>query len=186
MTRKMIPTSGRRYIAVVNAILAVIVLGACEDDPVGIEIDQDEPVNLREGFNAYVVVSDVDASTGSTITVEARIRSVDTDLTPTSFVVDLLFDPEMLEPIEAVTLQEDILRIVNLTAGSGRIRAVGAAPNGLDTETLLIVRMKVKQPRYAETFALDVREFVVTEDFADIAPQVWTISGAVSQQTEVR
>lgn len=37
MTRKMIPTRGRRYIAVVNAILAVIVLGACEDDPVGID-----------------------------------------------------------------------------------------------------------------------------------------------------
>ena len=180
MIRTMISTRGRRCIAVVNTMLAALVLGGCDDSPVG--VDQDESVKLREGFNAYIVVSSTDASTGSTITVEARIRSVDTDLTPTSFVTDLLFDPEMLEPIEAVPLEEDVLRIVNLTAGSGRIRAVGAAPNGLGTETLLIVRMKVKQPGYAETLALDVQELVVMEDFADIASQVWTVSGA---QTEV-
>ncbi len=100
-------------------------------------------------------------------------------------MANLLFDPEMLEPGEAVTLEEDIIRIVNLTAGSGRIKAVGAAPNGLGTETLLIVRMKVKQPGYAETFALDIQELVVIEDFEDIASQVWTVPGAVSQQTEI-
>jgi len=100
-------------------------------------------------------------------------------------VANLLFDPEMLEPREAVTLEEDMIRIVNLTAGSGRIKAVGAAPNGLGTETLLMVRMKVLRPGYAETFAVDVLELVVIEDFEDIASQVWTISGAVSQQTEI-
>ena len=157
-----------------------------DDSPPNIQTPGPDPcAHLRRRRRDVVLQRHRSQSGACHVDREALIRSVDTDLTPTSFVANLLFDPEMLEPREAVTLEEDMIRIVNLTAGSGRIKAVGAAPNGLGTETLLMVRMKVLKPGYAGTFAVDVQELVVIEDFEDIASQVWTISGAVSQQTEI-
>ena len=187
MMRTANSTSGRRLAtALATALIAVSYLG-CDDDPFGVNQQETVTVTLSDGLNSYLVVSSVDAPEGSTITVEARVRAVDVDLTPTSFVVNLRYNAASLEVLEAVVLDDDVFRVVNLEAGRGSIKAAGAAPSGLGSETLVIVSMRVKKSGYAETLMHDVEELVVTqENFADMASQVHAISQAVSAQTAAR
>ena len=185
MMRTASSNSGRRLAAALGTALVALSYTGCDDDPLG--VNGHETVTLSDGLTSYLVVSSVDGPKGSIITVEARVRAVDVDLTPTAFVVNLRYDTERLEVLESVVLGDDVFRVVNLEAGHGRIKAVGAAPSGLGSETMVIVSMRVKKTGYAETLSHDLEELVVTQqNFADLASQVYALSRVVSAQTAAR
>ena len=61
-----------------------------------------------------------------------------------------------------------MIRVLNLEAGPGLIKAAGAAPDWLATETMLIVEMRVKQADYIGSLSIALDELtVIQENFAD-------------------
>jgi len=174
-----------RQVATLVVVASVgAVLGGCQDDP--ITPGESDIVVLDKGLNAYLVVSSDEAPVGSTISVEARIRIVGENLNPTAFVANVRYDAERLEPIELVPQQDGVMRAVNLQAAPGLIKAAGAAANGLGTEVLVAVTMRVKHADYAASISIDLDELtVVQENFADMAPEVKSMDRAISAETEV-
>ena len=175
----------RQFAALCAAISIGAVVTACDDDPTTPEEGQAFVV-LDKGLNAYLVVSSDKARTGSTISVEARIRAVGEDLNPTAFLANLRYDAERLEPIAVIAQEDNVVRAVNLQAGPGLIRAAGAAANGLGTEILVAVTMMVKQADYTASLSIDLDELtVVQKNFADMAPQVRSMDRPILSQTAI-
>jgi hypothetical protein len=149
----------KRFAALLTALAVGAVATACEDDPIASAEEGIQPVVvLDNGLNAYLVVSSDLARVGSTISVEARIRAVGEDLNPAAFLANLRYDAERLEPVAVVGQQDDVVRAVNLEAGPGLIKAAGAAADGLGTEILVTVTMKVKQAGYTASLSIDLDE----------------------------
>ena len=170
-----------RFTALFAALTAGALVTACQDDPItpGGEQNQ-EVVVLDQGLNVYLVVTSDRAPIGSTISVEARVRAVGEDLNPTAFLANLRYDAELLEPVAVIAQRDDVVRAVNLQAGPGLIKAAGAAANGLGTEILVIVTMRVKKAGYTAALSIDLDELtVVQEKFADKASQVRTMEAPV-------
>ncbi len=175
----------RQFAALCTAISLGTVVTACDDDPTTPEEGQ-AVVVLDKGLNAYLVVNTDKARTGSTISVEARVRAVGEDLNPTAFLANLRYDAERLEPIAVIAQQDNVMRAVNLEAGPGLIRAAGAAPNGLGTEILVAVTMRVKQADYIASLSIDLDELtVVQKNFADMAHQVRSMDRPILSQTAI-
>ena len=108
------------------------------------------------------------------------------DLNPTAFLANLRYDPERLEPVAVVTQRDDVVRVVNLEAGPGLIKAAGAAANGLGTEILVTVTMRVKQAGYTASLSIDLEELTVVQgNFADKASQVRSMDAPVLSGTAV-
>jgi len=159
-------TPHRRSLVVATTVVFTVLLMACTEDPV--EPGLETPVILEQGLNAYLVVSAKNKPVGSEFWVEARVRAVGTDVTPTAFVANLRFDAERAVLIDMVSLADGVLRVANLNAGPGLMRVAGAAANGFGTETLFIAQMKVKAKNYIEGLRLELDELAVLEDnFAD-------------------
>ena len=171
----------RRFSALCIAITVGAVATACEDDPMTAgEVEGQAVTVLDEGLNAYLVVSSDRARVGSTISVEARLKVVGEDLDPTAFLANLRYDAERLEPVAVIAQRDDVVRAVNLLAGPGLIKVAGAAANGLGTEILVTVTMKVTKANYTASLSIDLDELtVVQEKFADKASQVRTMAAPV-------
>jgi hypothetical protein len=145
---------------------------ACIDEPTRPPRTGEEAI-LRPGVNVYLTMNDDAAALGSRVRVTGKVRAVGVDVTPTGFYVDLMYDPEKLEPVEAATLDDGVLRAVNLEAGPGIVKVAGAAPNGLASDVLFAIEMKVKADEYANDLGLSVNELTVVEkDFMDVASDV--------------
>lgn len=156
----------------VAAVLGVVFAG-CEEPPVAPGEGESAIVVLDKGLNVYLVVDSDKARSGSTIHVEAKVRSVGEELTPTAFVANLRYDPERLEPIGVGEQSDNVIRAVNLHAAPGLVRVAGAAANGLGTETLVVLTMRVKQGDYLGSLSIDLDELtVVQRDFADMTAHV--------------
>ena len=184
MMRRAQTTGIRRLVALAAALSVGAVIGACEDDPLTAG-EAEASVVLDKGLNAYLVVDSDKARSGSTISVEARVRVVGEELNPTAFLANLRYDPERLEPVNVIPQQDEVVRAVNLQAGPGLIRAAGAAA-GLGTEILVAVTMRVKQADYLASLSIDLDELtVVQRSFADLAPQVKSLDRAISSRTQI-
>ena len=176
-----------RFVALFTALTVGAIATACRDDPIMPEQEEGPAVVvLDRGLNAFLVVTSDRAPVGSTITVEAHVRAVGEDLNPTAFLANLRYDPERLEPVAVVTQRDDVVRVVNLEAGPGLIKAAGAAANGLGTEILVTVTMRVTKANYIASLSIDLDELtVVQENFADKVSQVRSIDAPVLSGTAV-
>lgn len=172
-------TSGYSKAKLVPAALTVALglalvagISACRDDPTQ-PLETGEEAVLRPGVNVYMTLSDDAAAPGSRIAVTGKVRALGVQLTPTGFLVDLRYDAEKLMPLEAVTLEDGVLRAINLEAGAGLVKVAGAAASGLDGDVLFAIEMEVVADGYAKGLKLDVHELTVVEkNFMDVAAQV--------------
>ncbi|MDH3290203.1 MAG: hypothetical protein OEO20_12050 [Gemmatimonadota bacterium] len=145
---------------------------ACADEPVGAAGHGEEAV-LTSGVNVYLTLDRETATPGSRVTVTGKVRTIDLELTPTGFVVDVLYDPEKLRPIEAATLDDGVLRAINLAADPGLIKVAGAAADGLRGDVLFAVHMEVIETGYSPSLKARVHELTVIENnFMDVTPSV--------------
>ena len=176
-----------RFATLFTALTIVAVATACKDDPIMPEEEEDPAVVvLDRGLNAYLVVTSDKARVGSTISVEGRVKVVGEDLNPTAFLANLRYDAERLEPVAVIAQRDDVVRAVNLEAGPGLIKVAGAAANGLGTEILVIVTMRVKKAGYTAALSIDLDELTVVQgNFADKASQVRSMDTAVLSGTVV-
>jgi hypothetical protein len=159
------------------AVAATVV--GCWDEPTEPVQDGEEEI-LQPGLNAYLTLDRDDAPPGGRVRVAVKVRPLGVDLTPTGFQVDLQYDPEKLEPVAETRFGDGVLRAVNLIAGPGLVRAAGASANGLGSNPLFALDMKVKAPAYGETLTLDVREVtVLQDDFADASADIVPAARAV-------
>ena len=185
MIRRASSLGIRQCAALCTAISIGTVVTACDDDPITPEEGQAFVV-LDKGLNAYLVVNSVKVPVGSTVSVEARVRAVGEDLNATAFLANLRYDAESLVPIAVIAQKDNVVRAVNLEAGPGLIKAAGAAPNGLGTEILVAVTMRVKQADYAASLSIDLDELtIVQENFADKASEMKPMDRAISAETEI-
>ena len=179
MIRRANSMSIRQCAALCTVISVCAVVTACDDDPTK-PGEAQELVVLDKGLNAYLVVSSDKAGVGSTISVEARIRAVGEDLNPTAFLANLSYDAERLTPVDVILQQDNVVRAVNLQAGPGLIKAAGAAPDGLGTEILVAVTMRVKQADYTASLSIELEELtVVQKNFTDMAYQVRSLDRTI-------
>ncbi len=171
----------RRFVAICTAITVSAIATACGDDPVTPAAAEGQAiVVLDEGLNAYLVVTSDRARVGSTVSVEARLKAVGENLNPTAFLANLHYDAERLEPIAIIAQEDNVVRAVNLKAGPGLIKAAGAAADGLGTEILVTVTMKVIKADYTESLSIDLDELtILQENFADRAHQVRSMDAPV-------
>ena len=176
-----------RFATLFTALTIVAVATACKDDPIMPEEEEDPAVVvLDRGLNAYLVVTSDKARVGSTISVEGRVKVVGEDLNPTAFLANLRYDAERLEPVAVIAQRDDVVRAVNLEAGPGLIKVAGAAANGLGTEILVIVTMRVKKAGYTAALSIDLDELTVVQgNFADKASQVRSMDAPVLSGTVV-
>lgn len=143
----------------------------CRDEPTRPE--SWEEAALSPGVNVYLTLDNDAATPGSRITVTGKVRAVGVELTPTGYLVHLLYDPERLEPVEAATLDDGVLRAINLAAGPGLVKAAGAAADGLKSDVLFQIEMEVAADGYADGLEVQVHELTVVEkNFMDVALDV--------------
>ncbi|MGD2215565.1 MAG: hypothetical protein PVJ64_02365 [Gemmatimonadales bacterium] len=170
----------RGYLGTNTVLAAATLLGltlaagfsACADEPTR-PAESAEEAALSPGVNVYLTLDNEAATPGSHITVTGKVRAVGVELTPTGYFVDLLYDPEKLEPVAAATLDDEVLRAINLEAGPGLVKAAGAAANGLKSDVLFELEMKVKAEGYADGLEVQVHELTVLEkNFMDVSPDV--------------
>lgn len=89
-------------------------------------------------------------------------------------------------PLAVITQNDNVVRAVNLDSDPGLIRAAGAAANGLGTEILVTVTMRVKQANYTASLSIDLDELtVVQKNFADMARQVQSMDLPILPQTAI-
>ncbi|UCC83097.1 MAG: hypothetical protein JSW46_19450 [Gemmatimonadota bacterium] len=154
----------------IGAITAASFAG-CADEPT--TPGGGEEANLPQGLNVYLTLDDRQASPGSSVRVTGKVQAVGVDLTPTGFLVRLNYDPAKLEPIAARSLEDGVLRAVNIGVGPGLVKAAGASADGLSTDLLFELDMKVKKAGYAEDLSIAVDELgVIERNFADHAADV--------------
>jgi hypothetical protein len=158
--------------------LCVVLLGAalssCRDTPAG--PDAEGSMVLGPGLTAYVEVERDRAPVGATVRITVNLTVVGDEVTPTAFLATLRYDPDDLEPVAVADLRDGVERAVNLRARPGRIRAAGAAANGMGTETLFTVALRVTGADYAASLALDMEELIILEqDFANLAGRVTVV-----------
>jgi hypothetical protein len=160
----------RWYRASVWVLASTVVLAlGCRDDPTPPSAAEEEI--LLPGLNVYLTVDEAAATPGATVRVTAKARAVGVKLTPTGYVVRLRYDPERLEVLADASPDDDVLRVMNLAVGPGLVKAAGAAPDGLGTDILFVVDMKVRKAGYSEGLGVEIQELTVLErNFADLAP----------------
>ncbi|MGD2152678.1 MAG: cohesin domain-containing protein [Gemmatimonadales bacterium] len=164
-------------IALVVAIAAAG-FAACAEEPT--TAGSGEETNLPEGLNVYLTLDSWQAAPGTNVRVTGKVRAVGVDLTPTGFLVRLSYDPAKLEPVAARSLDDGVLRAVNLGVAPGLVKAAGASANGLNTDVLFELDMKVKKAGYAAGLSIAVDELgVVERNFADFAADVLVMPQAV-------
>lgn len=157
---------------VMLGIALAVGFSACADEPTR-PAGTGEDAILRPGVNVYLTLDSEAAEPGSRVRVVGKVRPVGVEITPTGFCVDLSYDPEKLAPVEAVTLDDGVLRVSNLKAGPGLVKLAGAAPNGLASDALFAIEMKVVAHGYADGLSLGVNELTVVEkNFMDVAGDV--------------
>jgi hypothetical protein len=168
--REMIDMRSSLTFILIAAITAAG-FAACAEEPT--TPVSGEEANLPEGLNVYLTVDDRQAAPGSSVRVTGKVRAVGVDLTPTGFLVRLTYDETKLEPVAARTLEDGVLRAVNLKVAPGLVKAAGASANGLSTDILFELDMKVKKAGYAEDLSIAVDELgVIERNFADFAADV--------------
>lgn len=143
-------------------VFAAVGLTACRDLPTSPAADAEEQRGSEEPI-VLLTVDDSSAPVGSVVRVTARVDVAQEGLTPTDYVVELRFDPASLHPMEAIEFQRDGLRLINLEAGPGRVKAAGAAAEGFRSDVLLEVLMEVKAQDYADALDLEVLELNLVE-----------------------
>lgn len=159
-------------------LLALAVAVACGEEaiqgPRGDHADSPGPEAGRTVLPRLTLTgASPDADIGDTLELGIRLRRRPGGMTPTGYAVTLRHDPDLLEPIEAVGRDGPGLSVVNAAAGPGRVRAAGAAPDGLADGELVTVRMRVRGPGWRRTLRLDVGSLDVLErGFADVAPEI--------------
>lgn len=164
---------GLRSTLAVIVIAAIVAAGfaACADEPTTPRSGPE--ANLPQGINVYLTVDDRQAAPGSIVRVTGKVQAVGVDLTPTGFLVRLTYDPAKLEPLAARSLEDGVLRAVNIEVAPGLVKAAGASANGLSTDVLFELDMRVKKAGYAEELAIAVDELgVIERNFADLAADV--------------
>ena len=176
----------RRFAMLYTAILIGAVATACDDDhPIMLEQGH-ELVVMEQGINAYLVVSSDEEGSGSTIEVEARVRVVGEDLSPTAFLANLRYDTDYLEPVTVIPQDDDVVRAVNLEYAPGIIKAAGAGADGLGTEIMEAVTMKVKKAGYMTSLSIDLDELTVLEkNFSDVTRKVQSIDEPILFRTAI-
>jgi hypothetical protein len=159
--------------------LAVLLIGAitaagfaaCAEEPT--TPGNSEEANLPPGLNVYLTLDDRQATPGSRVRVTGKVRAVGVDLTPTGYLVRLSYDPAKLEPVAARSLEDGVLRAINIGVAPGLVKAAGASASGLNTDVLFELDMKVKKAGYAEDLSIAVDELgVIESNFADLAADV--------------
>lgn len=173
-------TKNLRAPLVLASILAITAAGfaACADEPT--RPSSGEESNLPQGLNVYLTLDDQQATPGSLVRVTGKVRAVGVELTPTDFLVRVTYDPAKLEPVAARSLEDGVLRAINLGVAPGLVKAAGAAANGLKTDVLFEFEMKVIKGDYAEALSIAVDELgVVERNFADLAADVITMPQAL-------
>lgn len=159
-----------------------LLTGACADDslgPAGSSITPEGPFFGNQGV--FLALDNHGASTGETVTFTVLFDPPeDREATPTGFRVDFRYDPERLEPVESLAPDDGGLRLVNLDAGAGLVKAAGASPEGMEAEVLFGLKMKVRDHDYVRGLELDILELDILErNFADIAGDVATSTDPV-------
>ena len=176
----------RRFAMLCTVILIGAVATACDDDhPIMLEQGH-ELVMMEQGINAYLAVSSDEEGSGSTIEVEARVRAVGEDLNPTAFLANLRYDTDYLEPVTIIPQDDDVVRATNLEYAPGIIKAAGASADGLGTEIMVAVTMKVKKTGYMTSLSIDLDELTVLEkDFSDVTRKVQSIDEPILFRTAI-
>lgn len=164
------------------ALLLALLVAACGEDvtaPQAPGPETEEPATVASDMSVDLVVSDLDAGAGETVTVAAEVSAG--DVTPTGFVAALGYDPALLAPAGEVEIEEsEGLRVVNLRAGDGDVRAAGAAADGFARSTLFAVRMEVRKDGWASSLRLGMEELDIVENgFADMAARIPDVGSAV-------
>ncbi len=162
-----------RSLLTIVSVAATMAVGfaACAEEPT--TPVSGEEANLPQGLNVYLTLDDRQAAPGSSVRVTGKVRAVGVDLTPTGFLVRLTYDEAKLEPVAARALEDGVLRAINLEVAPGLVKAAGASANGLSTDILFELEMKVKKGGYAEALSIAVDELgVIERNFADFAADV--------------
>lgn len=165
-----------------SALLLALLVAACGEDvtaPQAPGPETEEPATVASDMSVDLVVSDLDAGSGETVTVAAEVSAG--DVTPTGFVAALGYDPARLAPAGEVEIEEgEGLRVVNLRAGEGSVRAAGAAADGFAESTLFALRMEVRKGGWANSLRLEMEELDIVENgFADMAARIPAVGSAV-------
>lgn len=145
--------------------LGLLTVTACGDDNVtgtdgatsGPEVVQSNHSGVR------LVVESDDAAPGDTVRVAAMVAGGPEAPAATGFVTELRYRQAALRPLETLDSGNSGLTVMNLLPGEPRLRAAGAAPDGLDDPVLFGVTMEVKSPDYLQGLRLDVEELNVLE-----------------------
>lgn len=169
----------------VLAGLALLATGSCDGGPVAPATPADTTgTSTRSGpgagqLSAGISASDPRAAPGDVVLLSVRVKRGTSAPTPTGFVISLRYDASRLAPVgDASPTGDNTLRTVNLHAGTGLVKAAGAAPSGFTSDTLFAVKMRVKEKGWSDGLALDVGEMdIVQRNFADVAAAVVTPSG---------
>ncbi len=157
--------------AVLIVAVAAAGFAACADEPTA--PGSGEEANLPQGVNVYLTLDDRQATPGSSVRVTGKVRAVGVDLTPTGFLVRLTYDPAKLEPVAARSLEDGVLRAINIGVAPGLVKAAGASAIGLNTDVLFQLEMKVIKRGYADNLSIAVDELgVIENNFADFAADV--------------
>jgi hypothetical protein len=172
----------------IAAALTAVLLGmgamACDEE--AMEPDQQTPVILQQGVNVYLVVSGANLANGTEFWAEAKVRVVQEEQTPTAFVANLRYDPESVEFIGMLPMDDEVLRATNPDFEPNAIRVAGAAADGLGTETLFGVRMRVKRADYLAGLAVELDELdILEQDFAEVSSDAAVKADAVENGTPV-
>lgn len=176
----MTTRSATDWLATLALVGAVVACG--EDAPTqspSAPGEPSEPTTVGSDMSVSLLVDDTDAEPGDTVLVAAEVRE-GADATPTGFVASLGYDAGSLAPAGQPAVEGDGMRVVNLEAGDGEVRAAGAAADGFSTPTLFAVEMEVRGDGYVEGLDLRMEELDVVENgFADVASRLPPVTGAL-------
>lgn len=157
-----------------------LAFGACQDEVLAPQVDEEEALALPPGVHAYVTLSDRAAPVGGTVVVTANVQVVEVPVTIAGYTLTLRYDPERLEPVEARRAAFEGMQVVNLRAADG-VRAAGAATEGIQNRVAVLaaVTFKVKAPAYTEGLNLSLDDLTALESFEQIGAQVRSLSRTV-------
>lgn len=174
-------TDGIRRWVVLSIVGLVAIACGDSSSPVGPSDPsggEPAPAGGDPGLAVRLVPDSPTATVGDTVTLRARIQAGGeaAAMTPSGFQAKLTFPESGLTPVSAVEpddAADDVLRIVNLEAGPGVIKAAGSTARGFRSSTLFAVRMRVESSAWARGLGLELGSLSVLEnDFAEVSSRV--------------
>lgn len=169
----------QQAVGLVTLVGLVGVVGSCSDSLVSPEAGQEESgspeasADPRVNLEVTEIGDEGPADRPVNVRVRGVFRSGDEEVTVTGYTVVLRYDGEALTPAASREPDGDGLRVVNLEAGPGAVKAAGAAGAGFEHPVLFDLLLQVEEPGYREGLSVELQELDVKEEgFADISDRV--------------